>query len=206
MRGLLLFDLQDVIAELGLDHIRSLPGLQGKRCLLKFRHSHAALDHAQLAALLLAARVIGVSLCQCGKIGAAFDLLEQVLRLLPGCGIGLCVGARRHLDQDMPHLHFFRNLIILLMGLVVLLYLLAAHRAAASHRYIRLVQGYVSQLARLRDRIFVPRRVLLKERLQLSVRGIDLLAQILEVDHRVIELDLSPLLPIGVADIPGPKP
>ena len=169
--------LQDVIAELGLDHIGDLPGLQSKCRLFKCRHGHAALDHAQLAALLLAARIVGVGLGQCGKVSAALDLLQQGFGFLFGRCIGLRVSTCRHLDQDVPDLDFFRHLEILLMGLVVLLHLLVGHRRRAT-RHVGLVEGDVGELARLRDRVFVPRRVLLEECLQLSIRGIDLLAQV----------------------------
>ncbi len=76
MRSLLFFDLDDVIAKLGLDHIGDLSRLQRKSRLFKWRHGHSALNHAQLAALLLAAGVIGIGLRQSGKVSAAFDLLQ----------------------------------------------------------------------------------------------------------------------------------
>ena len=94
VRGLLLFDLNDVIAELGLDHVGDLARLQTEGRLFKRRHGHPALNHAQLAALLLAARVIGIGLGQCGKVSAALDLLQQVFSLLLGGRIGFCVRAR----------------------------------------------------------------------------------------------------------------
>ena len=198
VRGLLLFDLQDVVAELGLDHIGDLARLQREGCCFKRRHGDPALNHAQLAARILAARVIGVGLGQSGKICAAFDLLQQVFGLLLGRRVGLGVRVGRHLDQDVPYLYFLGHLKILLMCLVVLLHLLVGHRRRAT-RHVGLVQGDVGQLARLGNRVLVARRILLEKCLQLGVRGIDLLAQIFGVDHRVVELDLGCLLAIGVA-------
>ena len=47
VRRLLRFHLQDVIAELGLDHIGILARLQSEGCRFKRRHGHPALDHSQ---------------------------------------------------------------------------------------------------------------------------------------------------------------
>ena len=54
-------------------------------------------------------------------------------------------------------------------------------------------EGDVLNLARFRNGVRVLGGVLLEEVLELGVAGIDLLLQVVRVEHRVVELDLGRL-------------
>src|SRR5579883_1069880 len=89
----LVLDLDDMPAELGLNRIGNLAGLQRERRVLERLHHLAARKIAEIAAGL-GARAIRALFGKFGKIGAGLELLYDVLRLLLG------------LDKDMPRAHF----------------------------------------------------------------------------------------------------
>ena len=60
--------------------------------------------------------------------------------------------------------------------------------------------GKIGDLAFFRHGRGVARAVLLEEGLQVAVAGIDLLAQVVDRDHRIVELDLDVLLAIALAN------
>ena len=113
VRGLLLFGLDDVIAELGLDRIGDLAGVQREGCLVEFGNGDAVLEHAELAALLLRAGIVGVLLRERIPVAAGAKLLEHIFGLgLRGC-IGLGVRALGHGDEDVANLHLVGDLVVL---------------------------------------------------------------------------------------------
>ena len=81
--------------------------------------------------------------------------------------------------------------------IVLLNLLLRGLRYAARHIVGR--EGEVGDGALFGNRGRIARRVLLEERFQVGIGGIDLLAQIVRRDHRVVELDLDVVLPVEVA-------
>ena len=194
-----LLNLDDVIAELALHDLR-IADLLGEDGFVELRHHHAAPGKAQFAALVFAAGVVGVLPGQVGKVRAALDLLEQRLGLGFGRGVGLGVGAGRHLDEDVARTGLLRNRVLGLVRIEVLLNLLLAGLRNAAGQLVG-GKGKVGDLALLGHGRGIARGVLLEESLQIAVRGIDRLAQIVGGDHRVVELDLDVLLAIGLADI-----
>src|SRR5205823_1715040 len=81
-----------------------LAGFERECGLFEIRHGLAPHDPAQLATLLLRARVIGVLFRELRKVSAMLQLLQDIL--------GLCFELRRVffwstlcLDQDMAHHH-----------------------------------------------------------------------------------------------------
>ena len=79
VRRLPLFHLHEVVAE-GCLHDPGVADLLGEDGVFKLRHHHAAPGKAQFAALVFAAGVIGVLLCQFGEVGSALNPPEQRLR------------------------------------------------------------------------------------------------------------------------------
>ena len=197
VRRLPLLHLHDVIAELGL-HNLDVADLLGKDGLVELRHHRAAPGKAQLAALVLAAGIVGVFLGQFGEVGAGLKLLEQILGLGLGRGIGLGVGARRHLDEDVAGTGLLRNRVLGLVRVEVLLNLLLGGLRNPAGQLIG-GEGKVGDPALLRHGRGIARGVFLEEGLQVGVRGIDLLAQVVGGDDRIVELDLDVLLAIILA-------
>ncbi len=66
--GLLIFDLQDVVAELGLDDAGGLAGREREGGLVELRNSLAGIEPAELSALSLAAGVVGVLGGEVGEV------------------------------------------------------------------------------------------------------------------------------------------
>src|SRR5262249_31374635 len=87
-RGVVLLDLDDVVAVLRLDHRRELAGLGLERGLLDPRNHLAVSDRPGAAAARARTGVVRFFLGQLGEIGAAGDLLADVF----GLGLGLVVG------------------------------------------------------------------------------------------------------------------
>ena len=95
VRVLLLLGLDDVVAEARADESGNLAGLLSEGGLVEFSDGGAVLDPAQLAALILAAGVVGVFLREVGEVFAVvfMELVEDVLGLGFGSGVG--AGVRR---------------------------------------------------------------------------------------------------------------
>ena len=188
VRHLALFHLHNVIAELGLHH-SEVADLLREDGAVKRRHHGAALGEAQLAALVLAARVVGVLLGQVGKVRAVLKLLEDILRLGLGCGIRLGVGAGGHTDENVARTGLFRHAVVGLVRVVVLLNLLLVRlRHSAGH-----LSGDESEIgdpALFRRGRGIARGVFLEEGFQIAIRGVDRLAQVIRGENRVFELDL----------------
>ncbi len=200
MCGLLLFGLDDVIAELGLDRIGDLAGVQREGCLVEFGHSDAVLEHAELAATLLRAGIVGVLLRERIPVAAGAKLLEHIFGLgLRGC-VGLGVRALGHGDEDVADLHLVGDLVVLQVLLVVLPGLLVADLRRATGDLIGR-EGDVADLSRFGNGVLVAGGVLLEELLQVGVGGVDLLAQVFAIQHGVVELDLGVVAAIIVGRI-----
>ena len=101
MRALALFNLNNVVAKAAL-HNGDVADFLRKDSLVELRNHLAALRESQLAALVLAARVIGIFLRQCSPASTGLQLLQNALRLRLGRGIGLGVRAFRHADENVP--------------------------------------------------------------------------------------------------------
>ena len=190
MRGLLFFGLNDVIAELRLDGVGDLTGVQREGGLVKLGNGDAVLQHAKFAAAVLRAGIVGVLLGERRPIAAGTKLLEHIFRLRLRGSIGLCIRALGHRDEDVADLDLVGDLVVLEVLLVVLPRLLIRDlRRATGHLIGR--EGDVADLARFGNGVLIAGGVLLEELLEISVGGIDLLAQVLAVQHGVIELDLG---------------
>ena len=84
--SVLLLDLDQVVAEGGLDGVGGLTYGGGECCLLELGNHLAPGEGAELAALRLAAWVVGVGGGERGEVAAGLDLLQQVFGLGPGGG------------------------------------------------------------------------------------------------------------------------
>ena len=82
VRRLALLDLDDVVAELGVDE-RYVADLVGEDGGVEFRDHGAATGKAQFPALRAAAGIFGVLLGEIGEVGSALNLLEEMLRPWP---------------------------------------------------------------------------------------------------------------------------
>ena len=197
-RRLLLLRLDDVVPERRPHQPRSLPWVQRHRRLRVGRVQARRRHQHQLAPRVLAPWVLRVLLRQLRKLPARLQLLQNVLGLGLGRRIGRRVRARLHRNQDVPRLHLLLGLVLRQVRVVVRLRLGVAHRGLAAGR-LRRVERRILDLARLRNRLGVLRRVLLEIILQLRVRRVDRLLQILQRHHRVVELHFHPLHPVGLA-------
>ncbi len=120
MRGLLLFYLDDVVAVLRANEPGGLSRLQREGSLVELGDGRAVLEEAELAALLLAAGIVGVLLRQLGEVAAVVELIENVLGLGLGGGVSLGVVAV-DLDEDVADLDLVVDLVVLQVLVVVLL-------------------------------------------------------------------------------------
>ncbi len=175
-----------------------LPRVQRHRRLGICRIEAAGRHQRVFAALVLRPRVIRVLLRQLRKLPARLQLLQNVLGLGLGRRIRLRVRPRLRRNQDVPRLHLLLGLVLRQVRVVVRLRLGVAHRGLAARR-LRCVERRILDLARLRYRLGVLRRVLLEEILQLRVCRVDRLLQFLQRHRRVVELHLRPLHPVGLA-------
>ena len=123
MRVLLLFGLDDVVAEASADESGNLAGLLGEGGLVEFSDGGAVLDPAQLAALILAAGVVGIFLREVGEVFAVVltELVEDVLGFGFGCGIGAGSSVGIDGNKDVADFDLRVNAIELLILVVVLL-------------------------------------------------------------------------------------
>ena len=167
--------------------------------VVELRHHAAALREAEFAAGVLAAGVVGILLGQLGPVAAGLKLLGDVLGLGLGGRVGLGVGVGAQLDEDVARARLLGNLVLGLVLVVVGLNLLLRGLRNAAGKLVGR-ERKVGDLALLRHRVRVARGVLLEEGLEIGVRRVDGLAQIVAREHRVIELDLDVVLAVGVAD------
>ena len=151
--------MNDVEAVAGVNDAGCLSDRSAEGRLLELRYGYAFLDPAELAALNLAARIVGVVLGKLGEISAVVQLVENVLCLGFGFGIRLGIIAV-DFDQDMPHLDLRVDLVVLQVRLIVLLNLGVGNLRSAL-RQIAVGKGDELELARLGDRIGILCRVLL---------------------------------------------
>ena len=80
----------DVVAELGLHRPAQLALFgHGKNRLLKRRHHHAALNHAEVAAVLRGTRIGGMFHGQGGEVLAVTDAGEKIFGLFQRGGVGV---------------------------------------------------------------------------------------------------------------------
>src|ERR1700733_11139372 len=198
--SLLLLGLDDVIAELGLDRIRNLTGIQREGRLVELGNGDAVLQHAEFPALLLRAGIVGVLLGERSPVATGTKLLEHVL----GLGLGGCIGAGvstlGYRDEDVANLHLVGYLVVLEVGLVVLLGLLIGDLRRAAGDLVG-GEGDVADLARFGDGVLVASGVLVEELLQIGVGGVDLLAQVFAIQHGVVELDLGVVAAVALGSI-----
>src|SRR5215213_4821875 len=124
--GLLVRNLKEVVAELGLDGADDLALIGGEGRLLEGRNGLALAETAEIATLLRAAGILGILLGELGEVTAVFELLLHVLGLL-----FLVLGEEDVADADLlggGELGLFVLLVVLLdlfvRGLRVLGYLL----------------------------------------------------------------------------------
>ena len=177
MGGLLLLNLQNVIAELRLDQIRGLPRSEREGNLVELGNGAAAVEPSKLAALRLAARVVGVLAGKIGEVCAALDLLQEIVGLGFSGRVGLRIGPCRNSDQNVTNFDLLLHLVLSLVLVVVGLNIgIGDLRLAA--RQVRGVEGDVLNLAGLRNRIRVVGCVVLEELLKLGIGRIDRLAKI----------------------------
>ena len=104
VRGLLIFDLQDVVAELRLDHVGGLAGREREGGLVELRNGLAADRASRVRRPGSCCRGRRSTCGEVGEVAAGLDLLQQVFGLGLGGGFGLSVGAGGNGDQDMPYL------------------------------------------------------------------------------------------------------
>jgi hypothetical protein len=202
VRVLLLFGLDDVIAEAGADEIGNLARLLAKGGLVEFSDGGAVLDPAQFAALILAAGIVGIFLREVGEVLAVVltKLVEDVLRF--GFGGGVSAGAAVGIDgdEDVADFDLRIDAVELLILAVVLLDLRFGDlRFAAGEVGIGDVD--VLDFAGLRIGVHVARGVLGVESLKLGAGGVDGLAEIVGAEDGVIELDLRAFFSPGIADL-----
>ena len=125
------------------------------------------------------------------------NLLQQRFSLGLGCRVRLRVRTRSYLDQDVPRARLLRHRILRLMrGVILLDLLLRGLRNSSGH--IAACKREVGDRALFRHSRRIACRVLLEERFQIGIRRIDLLAQIVRGNHRIVELDLDVVLAVGV--------
>ncbi len=131
MRGLLLFHLQDVIAELGLDQSDVCPG---RRVNAAWSNSGTVAPRFRKPSSPPWSLLPGsseFSFASSAKLPPALICFEDVFRLGLGRRIGLGICAVR-LDQDVAHLDLFIDLIVLLMlGVILLDFRVSDLRSAA---------------------------------------------------------------------------
>jgi hypothetical protein len=122
VRGLALLNLDDVIAELGVDdlHVADLLGEDGG---VELGNHGAATGKAEFAALCAAAGIFGVLLGEIGEVGSALDLLEEPSALALASASVLAAPPGR-LDEDVARAGLLGNLVFGLMRGVVGLNLL----------------------------------------------------------------------------------
>ena len=120
MRGLLLFDLDDVIAVLRLTRPEVWPGCSEKAAWSNSGTVAPCLRKPSSPPCVLAAGIVGVCLRQLGEVAAMVELIENALRLGLGSGVGLGVVAV-DLDEDVADLHLVVDLVVLEVLVVVLL-------------------------------------------------------------------------------------
>jgi len=82
--------VNQVIAEIGLDHVADLIDVKIKHRLIEFRHHHAAAESAEIAALARR-RTVGMFHRQRGEIAAGIHLFLELQDL----GMGVVFGELR---------------------------------------------------------------------------------------------------------------
>ncbi len=132
------------------------------------------------------------------KFAARLQLLFNVLGLLARRVytrlVNLAVRSRRwRLNQDVAHGHRLGNAIRILVLVVILLQLSLRHRNLVGQ--LRGLDHDVLCFDLFRNRVRVLLLVLLVESLQFGIGRLDLLLDVIEGQHRVLEFDLGVLLP-----------
>src|ERR1035437_2487827 len=203
-RLLFSFNTDDMKAVAGTDDVGGLAnwGIEGS--LLELRNRADARDRRQQTTVLCATRVFRVLLGQIGEVGSALQLLLNVVRLRPrrihALLIDLAVSiGRRGLDQDVADRHRLRKAVLVLGLAVVLLQLGLADRNLV--RQSGGIDRDVAHLPLLRNGIRVLLLVLLVKCLQFGVGRLDLLLDVVQRQHGVLELHLHTLLLHLLGDI-----
>ncbi len=195
VRFLLVVRVDDVEAEGAAHQTAGLALLQRERGLIELRNGLPVLDPAQRAAVVLAAGIVGILLGQVGEIAARIDLLQDRLGLRLGVGnrffVHLAVHRFRRLDQDVPRHHLVGHAVFFAVLVVVVLQLF--------RRDLRLllqpggVDDDVARAALLRNSVGVGLLALFVIGLQVGFGRLDLLGDVLQRQHGVVELDLGVL-------------
>src|ERR1019366_9474015 len=190
-------DMDDVEAIVGANDARGLAHRRSEGSLLELGNRASARQWRQQPAIRCAPRIFGVLLGQIGEVGAALQLLRNVVRLGPCCIHALLINfavsiRRRCLDQDVPHGHCLGNTILILVLAVVLLQLGLADRNLV--RQFGGVDQDVARLALLGHGIRALLLVLPVESLQFGIGRLDLFRHVVQRQHGVLELHLHALL------------
>src|ERR1700747_640734 len=118
MGNLLVQDLDDVEAILSLHEVRDFAFFQVEGHGLKLRNSLALNDPAEVATLVLAARIFGVLLGEFGEILAAAGLLQNIFGLFAGF-FPFSVGFADGHEQDVLDMNAVGHFILLNVLLVL---------------------------------------------------------------------------------------
>ncbi len=107
MGELMILDLDDVVAELGLDH-RHLAGLHPEGRIGKRLHHLGLPEIAKLTSTVFRPGVIGELLGEFGEVTPGLDLFQEIFGLGLGGGLLRGRGVRRHRDQNVTGANLFR--------------------------------------------------------------------------------------------------
>ena len=99
--GLLVGELDDVEAELGLHQFTDLAGLHRERRGIELGHHAATAEEVEVAAVAGVRFILGVFLRQFGEVGAGLCFLQHILRLRLHCRLVLAFG----LEEDVARAH-----------------------------------------------------------------------------------------------------
>src|SRR5947209_7738675 len=192
--GLLVEDLDQVVAEAGLDRAHQLVerGVEG-RVLELLDHAVAA-EGAEVAAVGLGGRVVGVLGGHLGEVGAALDLLLRLLDARLSLGVGALVVD---LHQDVPGVDLLLVREIGLVRVVEALEVLIGHLDVAGGAVA--VDEQVGDVALLRQAEL--RLVGLEVGGEIGRRGLDLGGEAAAGDLEVADLGLLHLVAVGLLDL-----
>src|SRR4051794_21058153 len=114
--GLLLDDLDDVIAEIGLDDVADGARFETERCVVEGPYHLSLLKEAKVTAVGGAARILGVLFSERREVLAGLHVLENRLGFCPRLRFRGRVSVLGRGDQDVARVH--------LLGLLELLWIL----------------------------------------------------------------------------------
>src|SRR2546423_7937705 len=130
--------MNDMKSVAGLDQVACPPFWQRERGLLKLRDHSSLPDPAIGTAVLSAARIVGIFLCQVGEIAASFHLLQHILRFGAGSidsfRINFPIRSRqRSLYQNMADVPLLRDEVLIPVLVVIALQLVGRYLGLVRH-------------------------------------------------------------------------